>query len=451
MEGFGIAQHGAHLVQPSQRYDLVHVPLMDISVASCGPSVPRSLTDVDDNVSPTLDPELQRRHVFPYQRGEELLLQDVFAKLDVMDPHTLWFTASTDARDGGASGFTRSLRVEYKGWTVRLVSFDPSWTDNERQVALKKLFEMEDVLEDEVIVDIHGRVLVPRLTATDGPSEGSPFDPAVTWELQHERLVHVDKPMVAVDEESIVLDVITVSEGAGGLREFIGRDAASSRLLMGITNSSLSNTVAVAQEACVEVAVDAPKERLPSLIAVAVAALGLGHAVFTQPTRMRKAGPVIVTHAESSLGRALVQILTALNIRHTPLATISDLSRLAPSHASVILSGYSDAASNKSLAVALKTNGRMLVWSDAANGVSRYLRQEPWVIGDAFRHAMATGLLGEVDGVPATPPLALVREPPAPGQLVSSSRSLFDETKAYLLIGGIGSIGVNVAHWLYEV
>jgi hypothetical protein len=441
LEGLGLEQHGsALLTAPTQSYDLVYTPT--------GLTIART---VPDNLGQTIDESSSS--IFTYKRGEEILVQQQFGELQTWNHQTVWFIET--ANDAGALGFTRSLRREYTGWTIKLVVFNESWTAEERDIAMRQLRSMTDQLEDEIVIDAGGRVCVPRLTATDGPSNDVTFEPSRAWAFKNGSVVHVDRPVIPEDDDSrIVVELLAVSEGAGDLREFVGRDIHSQQVLMGLTNGPVSNVAIVSREACIEVS-DAAAEAqdVPPFLAVAIAALALGQGAFVKPARLRSLfqdAPVVITHAETALGRALCQIFNALRVKITALNSGADLSILDSCHASVVLSAYEDVTSNSVLAAALRPNGRFFAWKDATTGVASALASEPWLIGDALRYATDTRLLAKTSNVSVASPLSLLTETPAPGQAVPSERQLFDAGKAYVLIGGVGSLGIDTAWWLYE-
>jgi hypothetical protein len=442
LEGLGLERHGStFLNEPSQRYDLAY-----------------NTTQVA--VSRTVSADTLRLagsssvHVFIYKRGEEMIVQKKFRELQIWEHHFVWFVASLD--DAGACGFTRSLRREYTGWTVKLVSFDASWTSQERDTAMRQLVAMQDQIEDEVAIDAEGRVCVPRLVLASGPPQTVAFDPSQPWTVRNDRIVHVDQSVMADSDEShAVVELLAVSEGAGGLREFIGRDIKTQDILMGITEGPLSNLSTVTKEACLEVsAAAAQAQDVPPFLAIAVVALGLGQGALVRPERFRALfpnSPVIVTHAGAVIGRAICEILTSLRIQFTPLASDYDLSVLRVQNASVVLSAYEDAASNQALAVTLADNGRLFMWSHATSGIVATLRAQPWLIHDAVRYAVNNPLFGALSKVPVVPPLQVIAARPAPGLQVDSDRHLFHSTKSYLLVGGLGSLGIDIAWWMYEV
>jgi hypothetical protein len=448
LESLGIQQHGASISDPpSERYELLHVPAPLPSLVNCrDPSVP-------DPIAPIITlPAFM--HIIKYKRGEEMLIQSQLGRYNTWDPEAFWFVAMSN--DQGAFGFTRSLRREYAAWNIKLVVFDASWLEPERDRALQKLVNMEQDLEDELFIDTEGRVAFPRLSAPKAPHEDVAFNPSRSWVLQNEDLIHVDCPQrTDSDGSRIAIEVIAVSEGKAGLREFIGRDADSKRMFMGITDSLLSNFVLAPREACVEVPEDMTEAKtVPPLLAIAIASLVLGPGAFHKPRRvlLRLSDlPVIITHSDEPIGRTLCELFTALGISFTSLSASCDLSRLPAGDSPLILSGYEDGAQNRALAAALRENGQFFGWADQATGLSISIRKTPWLFGDAIQDALEAGLAPKLTPVTVNPALVFVQNAPSLGKFVPCVASLFNGEKAYVLVGGCGSLGADVAYWMYKV
>jgi hypothetical protein len=448
LESLGIEQHGASVNNPpSERYELLYLPAPLPPLVNCrDSSVSRSAARIIQLPAFT--------HIITYKRGEEMLIQSQLAKHNTWDPETLWFVGLSD--DQGAYGFTRSLRREYAAWRVRLVVFDASWSEPERERALQTLMAVEEDLENELFVDTEGRVMVPRLSALNAPQKAVTFDSSRAWVLQNARIVHVKRPLrTDSDDYRIVVEVLAVSEGTAGLREFLGREVDSKRTLMGITDGPLSNFVLVPREACVEVPEDmAEAKALPPLLAIAIASLALGPGAFEKPQRARsrlRGSPVIITHSDEPIGRALCEVFTILNINFTSLSSSFDLSRLPAGSTSLILSGYEDGVQNRALGGALQEDGQFFGWADQTHDLSLSFRKTPWLFGEMFQDALEAGLAPKLTTTPVQPALTFVQDAPSPGQSVPCIASLFDGEKAYILVGGCGSLGADVACWMYEV
>jgi hypothetical protein len=462
LEGLGIEQHGASVAEPlSTRYELVYRPtdvallVRDHSSPGIAPNNSVLAMNGDSGLLSSEPPRRSPYRILTYRRGEELLIQQEISTLHAWDTHTFWFIGSKD--DEGAFGFTRSLRREYPSWTVNLVLFDASWSLPQIQSAVAEIANNPDGMENELVVDSAGRVLVPRLVFLSDPSQSTSFNPSRAWALRQNKLVHVDRPLSPVDNHRlVVLDVLALADGYAGLREFIGCDAETGKTFMGVTDSSLSNFAVVHRQACVALPDDIANARdAPSLLAVAIIALAFGAEVFEDPhclwQCLRSNATVIVTHSETTVGLAISMTLSSMGVNVNSLRSSHDLSRLTPGHASAIISAYTDTTSNRALACALEEDGNFTAWTDPLSGLRSQLQKKPWLVGRALRASVVQDGITEVVRVAVHPPLHFVKDAPVPGQQILSVVHLFDPRKAYLLIGGIGSLGVDVACWMYEV
>jgi hypothetical protein len=454
-EGLGIERHGGSTNLPSIRYDIVYMPTEQTMDPSPTPS-PSNAAMGDEGSPPRAVlasiSDQAFSHVYVYTPGQELLLQPELVKLENWKHHTIWFIASAD--QGGALGFTRSLRREYTAWTIKLVSFISQCPEEQKRALSQLMLTLE--LEDEVVIDFQGRILVPRLISTNSPPVSHIYDSSQPWRVLDGHVQLVDLPNIhGPSGHRTLVELIRVSaDPMNNLREFIGLDTSSPQLFMGITTGPLSNYASVALDVCIPVpSEDRHRQKIPPLVAVAILAAGVGIGALTAPSRL-SGSTVVVTHADATVGRSLVQLLGVVGIASQAIpsnASSADLCRLIPADSFVVLSGYGDRSVNRMLQARMESKSRrVFAWNDSKDGLAAILDREPWTLGDAIRHVFDAGLFAKVHHSSILPPLTLVENPPLPGHQISSSRRLFDSTKAYLIIGGIGSIGLDVSYWMYE-
>jgi hypothetical protein len=85
-------------------------------------------------------------------------------------------------------------------------------------------------------------------------------------------------------------------------------------------------------------------------------------------------------------------------------------------------------------------------WDDADQGALAAVVQNPWLVGTTINTHLARALPNvSVDSGSLTPEQIL-----PPTFDVSQSLALTDD-KFYLILGGIGSLGLQVAIWMYRV
>ncbi|KAK7062198.1 reducing polyketide synthase FUB1 [Favolaschia claudopus] len=112
-----------------------------------------------------------------FELGRELDIQRRLAEMDAGQP--LWIESSWDVHGAAAQGFSRSLRKEL-GHPVYLVIFAPNWDSSERRQMLHQLAQVAD-LEQELIIDSHRTILVPRLYPSTPPSSSPHLDNNNYW------------------------------------------------------------------------------------------------------------------------------------------------------------------------------------------------------------------------------------------------------------------------------
>ncbi|KAI0737725.1 KR domain-containing protein [Daedaleopsis nitida] len=88
----------------------------------------------------------------------------------------------------------------------------------------------------------------------------------------------------------------------------------------------------------------------------------------------------------------------------------------------------------------LAPHGRTFLWN-----YSDGLASDPWALGDALQNAIHH--VRSHSAISYTPLSDLLQ---GISSSAASSNNLFDASKSYLLIGGLGSLGLHVALWMYE-
>jgi len=120
----------------------------------------------------------------------------------------------------------------------------------------------------------------------------------------------------------------------------------------------------------------------------------------------------------------------------------------AISECDAVLCGYSTPEDIQFIKSNLRHDAGLVLWSDPACGLQKSISLNPWLVGDTLRAAS-----GVIPLPMDSATLTYSRKPADHLDLsqVKVKDALFDSTKAYLLIGGLGSIGPRVAFWMYEV
>jgi len=453
VEAFEVALHGeSSLQEPTSRFD-VGYEYISLDLSSClrpilkESSTPNQARDVSpgDTYAGTLLPP---HTVIEYKHGKEMALHAQLLALDATASCIVYFTALAGSDGDSAVGFVRSLRREYLSWTTYLVVFDRAWTDDNIGLAVEMISKMPQV-ELELMVNASGLVYVPRIVSCDAPKNVvSPFNPREPWQLKGSSVIHCSPPIP--DCHSAIVQVQSVNRSDDQLWSFIGRLGSTHKSIMGITACPVGNLIVSPLDSMVDVPATLGTDAStgPPAVALAIAVLAIGPTYFSNPARFR--GEILVTHADTQTSIRIVQLYLMRGFRVTTLrqhVTETDISRLPHGRFRVIVSEYSDPATLNLLSRLLTANGTTFPWKHPGKGLQSLLACDPWLIGNAI------GLGLDVAGNELDIPMPNISEliTTKAGDPVHVKSHLFSPEKAYLLVGGVGSLGVQISQWMYRV
>lgn len=413
-----------------------------ITISSQKPSLPI--------VSPSAAPAVAKKPlIFSFSLSNALDLQDVLAAATSEGHSAVWIESTYDTADGsGAMGFTRSLRKEIVQVDINLVLFDSNWNADSKVSIIQQLASFP-YLETEVAIDKAGVVLVPRLLNYPSKAPAS-LDSDKYWVLEGaDNVIHPALPIPAARE--VLIKVSRVTEAGGELQGVVGtvHRAGSSQWSVGarvvaVAETSASNFVVVHEGQVAE----APKGIEDD--AAAALALPLVLAAFavqaSGPSETSPESQVIVLDT-GSLSQDVTQALQVLGYK--PLLIPSSLPVTLPplSAGDVIAFGLS-AASTRALQPALSgaKGVRLFNWDDATRGALSSLLQNPSFAGNVLRKYFKKGLSAASKKLTTQPSAAAL-----PKSFSVSPYVTFKDDAFYLIVGGIGSLGLNTAIWMYEV
>ena len=184
----------------------------------------------------------------------------------------------------------------------------------------------------------------------------------------------------------------------------------------------------------------------PPILAATIVALTVDPRVFEDPTYLRGVRAIIVEE-DAELLFQMQQVCASLGMDVIAASTLTsaDLKLCYEKKPQFILSGTQDTATSTVLRKILAPRGHLMLWNHPTEGFLPIAASEPWNVGYALKRAAA------YKGKPSATycsPTSLLPELPVS---VSRSQDLFDPENAYLLVGGIGSLGLHMALWMYEV
>ena len=472
LTGIDVALHGHRVKALPSRFEVVYEPLgvtigvagevgglsevleLDIShderpTSGSGSTTPSTTgtESVTGESTPPSSNDNASTLVLDYVRGEEVKLQATLSMLDVSEPLSLLFVAQRALDSDAALGFTRALRREYPSWTVRVATFDPSWAPARVARASQELLSLAGK-EVELKVDVDGSVSAPRVELAEPPASHVPLSLDRPWTMENGEVVHVDLPRPSEDHTVVQIDGVTSS--SAGVWQFVGKVADSSVPVIGITTKTISSHIEAHKGSIVEFVSNSALAIIPPLVPSTILALALTPPAFSQPERL-KGARILIHDPQGDVGVHLRDICTNLSLNATLIGSL-EKADLAPSYLNkphFILSGSREKKDVTILRSLLPSGrGRMLLWNDAEEGVAGITAKEPWVVGDALRASLK---YHDTRGTPSAPfarPSYLL---PSQASTASLSINLFDSHKSYVLIGGIGSLGLYMALWMYKV
>lgn len=448
-----MAKHG-HLLKPvvERRFDLGHVAVgWDVTVAAAEDAA--SAEAPPDYAFSTLGPATPSHLLIAFSRGAEMDLQEDIAKLDELDELTLWFTAPAGEHADAAVGFTRSFRREFPGWRVYCVTFDGPLNMSRARDVVEQLSSHVDA-ELEIFIDQHGRVLVPSLVELPPPVTGVAFDPTRPWEIRRGRLHHFTP--APLSESEILVDVEALSLESGSARGFIGRRRADGVLVAGITQEAPASVVRTSASSVASIP-DVLGEHYRTMPLLAMVACGLvfGRQLLRAPKDLLSIR-IAIMPSDSVVGQGIVRILASVGVQPICIPTSEtdyEVSMLHSASADLIFCGYDDSSMLSVARGCLSPTGSLFAWNDSQSGIPCVLERKPWLVSEALEATTPLLMNGlNTDGLSElASPRQLLDQMSPRAAFTLATESLFDGSRAYLLVGGIGSLGLYIALWMYQV
>ncbi|OJT09920.1 hypothetical protein TRAPUB_13598 [Trametes pubescens] len=460
-----ISMHGQRVSGVEGRYELVYQKTgVILNEEPLDPSTPRSTPSVELNDSgydttqensdtagspvdrtpqhPTL---ATSKVVLQFRRGAEIGLQEVIKGFDTLSAVSVWLYASSGPDGDALTGFSRALRKEFPFWSIHAVIFDKSWSEEDVKTLLESLCNRSDV-EPEVLVEADGSTRVPRIVEATRPPSHTTFQSSLPWKYDGSSVQQVSTPYVP--PEHVLVHVTAATMGSEQLWSYVGRTSDKSPLVAGVACGPLSNIVVAHKFALHELPDGASSGSLLSALPAAIAALAVGVSSFSRPEYLKRK-VILVTHSDTVLGAQVAKVYSELGAEVISIPACYTVSTLKEAYAwrpQLIVSGTKDASEAKTFQDMVSRSGRVFLWNHPDSGIAHFLETDPCSVGDALRVALPY--------LSASSTPSLLR--PLPDLIASAipesvplATALFDPTKSYLLLGGIGSLGLQLAHWMY--
>ncbi|PCH35877.1 ketoacyl-synt-domain-containing protein [Wolfiporia cocos MD-104 SS10] len=384
-------------------------------------------------LSSSINPIIPIFEVIPFTLGGEVGVQDALRNLDTFERMQIWFVAAEGINADAARGFTRSLRREVPQWDIGLATFSSTLPQAQWARILQNIGSIPG-MEREIFVDAKYRPHVPRFAMALGPSPSSLVSRRKRSSLlPHNVQIDVIACSVWCDMYGVVGRVMECNESDSTLLDSI---------VVTVVTTHPTTTLSVHSGAVTSVPaeVDAP---FTAFIAIAFVIVGvaLGPARI-QNARSRHSGRVIVTHCDTPIARAIIWLCGILAIN--PISVLSSYSpvrfaSLKLGAGDTVITGFD--AADRTLESFASEGTRIFRWSSDTQ-LAYLLSSDPWLIGEILEVSVA-----RTGGYPP-PDLQL----PPSSQVIPSEEpsTLFKPDAAYLLVGGIGSLGLHIALWMYQ-
>lgn len=412
--------------------------------------------------------------VFSYTCGEEMVLRDALVTFDPTEAFPIWICAAAGLDGSAARGLVRTLTKEFPVWDLHLVIFHPNLSPIQRSTIISQLQQLPSC-ESEIAVNESGDIHVPRVVPLSSPESEVPFNSENHWGIVDGQIAHVTLPPLG--QYDVVVEVTHWSSLASDSpRAFMGTvshsnysEFSSGDCVVGLTNDPLSNRLVV-HAGSVAKCDRSHLGVLSSLPGFVSAVLLLGPATLKRPGRLAAIERVLVTDIHTTIGQAAALILLSFGLDvfvvgqgspeilaeklKLPLSRIStapDALWAARDRGryDIILSGAEGKSQVQTVSALLSSQGVVYYWNDEKHGLAQSLRKDPWLVSLAIENILQ---VIPKDIPTLSTPAAIQESVSIPqGSSVIDRTLLFDPRKTYVLVGGIGGMGVQMALWMYEV
>ena len=340
---------------------------------------------------------------------------------------------------------SRSLRRELVSVDINLVLFDPVWKA-ESKVAIIQQLSNFPYLESEIVVDSSGIVLVPRLFSFP-PRAPAILDPSRYWVMEQSGNV-IQPALPMLGPRQVMIKISSVSNAESGLQGVVGMisRAASSKWTVGtrvvtIAQSVLSNFVVVQEDQVAELPEDC-NDGASANLALPLLFMALALRLDLRPLESLREIQVIILQT-GEIANEIVRMLQHIGL--APLLVSPSLPLTLPrlSPGDIIMYGLPDVSAR---AIPSVTGVLLFNWQDATHGALCAVAQNPWFVCTTFKAHMSSFLRKVTVNIGSLTP-----EQQLPSDFEVSSSITFKRDKSYLIVGGIGSLGLQIAIWMYRV
>jgi hypothetical protein len=363
-----------------------------------------------------------------YTMGDEMGLQAALKEIDDVEEGPIWVTATEGMSADALEGLGRSIQKEFEQWNLRLAMFPESFTEADRTYFIANYLPHTGP-EVEFRVAQDGSVTVPRVVPSPAPTQKKTIK---------------NNDTVALDTNEVAIDVQYTRSDKGiyvVVGDVVDANVASEPWIVGkkvvsVMTAAPSKLQRIQRSALAflsgGVDCQAVADSTESLL---FASLALGSTAISQPSTYKTRA--IVTHSEDHAGKTISSLTKALGINTATLPSNyipRELIAMQVEAGDIIFTG---AQETDQMLNSYAKRGQIASWK-SSELVQFLLKRQPALVHDALSSIYK---LPFIDSIVSKSSLA----PEAP-----LNNDMFSADKSYLLVGGLGSLGLYVAEWLYR-
>ncbi|KAJ6611341.1 hypothetical protein B0H10DRAFT_369055 [Mycena sp. CBHHK59/15] len=382
-------------------------------------------------LTPAFDSPIDLRHIYSYEVGQEMELQAQLRSLDTTVSITVYLLAIRGQAADAALGLCAVLRQEIPLWDIRLCIFESSMDLSNPTPLLIRYMGTFNSGENVVSFDRDGAAQVPRVALSVPPSSTEQRAPAQ-----------------AVDDPSYIS--IRVGRWAGlshVFDGFVGQVAESHHpsvsagdFVGGVVEPSSAELIRAHINSII------PTTQNPD---VNLAAQLLGNillSIIPWPSSGSTAS-MAVAIADGNLVQIISQHLLKISGIHLVLADFRDPA--TPERLDIVISDSATYAQFQHLRRWVPRGGKIFLWDTL---LTQAIRDDQFYVRRALAAAFPVGSVinPREDGhIPLVTPPSIPRQASFP---LSRSRASppFRNDRTYVLLGGIGGLGIDLAVWMYQ-
>ncbi|KAG9309602.1 putative polyketide synthase [Chiua virens] len=384
--------------------------------------------------------------ILRYSLFFDIDIQDALRNLDINRTAELWIITFMGSDSDGARGLIKSLRCEFPLWDITQITFMQAGPEEEQVRVVQQLSGIAGI-EPELVVTAGLEVLVPRIVELPGPS-------SIAYSMYSPATACLPSP------DHVEISVLISKPFAGGLHGVIGcvmnaecpeeKDPGASLVAtvayIEDANAAATRVVvhktAIYQLGCNNVNLELLCEVLPACL-IAGSILGsryLSAGASDFPYR------VILEGAELDRGKMMFQAFTMCGVSpHRLLSTASpvDVLKLRLTADDVLISHRPK--EDSILSTVAPGPARYIYWNQP-HDARRCILYEPQLVSEILRFSVdnvATIEWETAGPILTRPSLNSYPQPAIPDML-------FKPDEVYVLLGGVGSLGLHISVWMYD-